>query len=85
MFARLEAEMKAMLKSQEDYAQATKEHRIELDATLEKLTNRVVNIENQLLGGKAFAHGFRYAIYLGWCIVGSVCTTFIMKFMEHLK
>lgn len=74
LMARMETELRHLVAQQVASQVSAEKHRGEIDRLLSELNVRITRLEQQLVGGKAFAHGFRYAIYLMWCLLGSAAT-----------
>ena len=79
LVARIETDIKHIVENQTKADLAATKHRENTDRILEGIDRRVENLENQLVGGKAFARGFRYAVYLMWTALGIGLTTMFDK------
>lgn len=79
LVARIETDLKHIVENQAKAELAAAKHRENADKILEGIDRRVENLEKQLVGGKAFAHGFRYAVYLMWTAFGIGLATLFDK------
>ena len=72
--ARMEVELKHIIEAQRKADEAASVHLAAIEKRIEDMGSRIVKIENQLTGTKAFASGVRFAVYIVWAAIGSAAT-----------
>lgn len=72
--ARVEVELRHLIEAQKASDANANVHRAMIESKIEELSTRILKIENQLTGTKAFASGVRFSVYIIWAAIGSAAT-----------